>query len=102
MDDLIAKLKAAQGPSDDIDVAISKLFGVGLYTYSLEDALTLVPNRCDVGKIGWDPSGNACSLQEFSDGQVHSVAVGYAVTLPLAVCIAALKAQRAIAAENAA
>jgi hypothetical protein len=117
--DLIAKLEAAPKGAGKLDVEIDLAVNPNMkqpaermdptlfvgnrfgyehspprYTTSLDAALTLVPNRCDVGNIGWDPSGNACSLQEFSNGHVHSVAVGYAVTLPLAVCIAALKARR--------
>jgi hypothetical protein len=101
MEDLIAKLEAADGPSDDLDVALSKQFGVGLYTHFLDDALLLVPERYEHDwSVTAAGSGTNGATIGPTFGGWHADFKG--ATPALALCIAALKARQAIAAENAA
>jgi hypothetical protein len=108
-DDLIAKLEAATEGSRDLDYAIAEYLGREAvrekqgtfapwkYTTCIDAALTLVPERGDLG-LTWrfilerkplhSGPGWICEVRE------HAKEGGYAVahTAPLAICIAALKA----------
>lgn len=65
------------------------------YTASIDAALTLVPESCDVRRFVDDPSGTGWTLSQFRGGVVLTRGVGVTADLPaLALCIAALKARK--------
>lgn len=68
---------------------------VPLWTRSIDAALTLVPESCDVRRFVDDPSGTGWTLSQFRGGVVLTRGVGVTADLPaLALCIAALKARK--------
>ncbi len=94
--DLIARLEAASAGSEVLDTAIKKVVGrndpaacweAKPYTTSLDAAVALVPDE-----LGWMirrlPSGACMAV-------VEMCRPAHAATVPLAVCIAALKARAA-------
>lgn len=116
MSDLIERLKKATGPDRDLDLAIGEAVGAAdhsgpayhrpfrewakHYTTSIDAALTLVPPQC-WGEISWagvlglkeNPrSYPIVTLGPGEDGQETQSA-----TIPIALCIAALKARAALA-----
>ena len=112
IEELIAALERAEGPSDDLDLAIARwcltngcIAGVdydpelwlirngGEFTFSIDAALSLVPD-------GWHATINArpdwptVELNEFPL-PCRSVKLLHARTASIALCIAALKARAA-------
>lgn len=96
MDDLIAKLEAAESGSRELDVAIWDALGgwsvnnPPSYTTSLDAALALAERVLPGWFLSLDTSGVHARLWI---GERPSFA-GLAATAPLALCIAILKATR--------
>ena len=111
LDDLIAKLEAAETPSDHLDFAIAEqvgtleepekdLLGSPPYTYSIDAALTLIPAD------GWmtyavdGPAMDNCAglwTWMLADGERDTHATSNDPCI--ALCIAALKARKAMEEE---
>ena len=96
--DLIAKLEAATEGSHEFDGLIWDTLGpvkprsIHRYTSSLDAALTLVPEGCDVDM----QTRKRYAMVADWRGRDHGVPLGSSIgvaTLPLALCIAALKAR---------
>lgn len=107
MSDLIERLEAATGPLFVLDEEIHALLPVPkliippAYTASIDAALTLVPEgwegvsldqgwRCDKG-----PGGASAYLAEKQYGDCLRTRAEHDSSMPLAICIAALKAREA-------
>lgn len=103
IEDLIARLKQATGPDLDLDHAIATVVrpsdghGVLLYTASIDAALTLVPEglywMTGFGRVREaEPLGGMAIFEPGETEVTFSEAEG--ATVPLAICIAALKARK--------
>ncbi len=81
-----------------VDPSTDKWVSTGAheFTRSIDAALTLVPECCDVRKFTDDPSGTGWTLSEFGNGTIIHRGIGVTAGLPaIALCIAALKARNA-------
>ncbi len=109
IEELIAALEAATGPSWDLDAEIwlqsdglrrsgnvpSYTVNVPYYTSSLDAALTLVPKGW-AWMTGCAPGeGFFAELQTMEDGGPYREASAVASSAPIALCIAALRARQA-------
>lgn len=98
MEELIARLEAAEGADRELDVEIWRAVGSSTelrfrpeYTASIDAALTLVPEEClwRIGHEGDDSPGHFLAVAMPLGPQVHATAI----TPALALCMAALKAR---------
>lgn len=113
MDELIARLEKATGQDRDLDARIAYAVKPALarcgtleewlqtsaskkvltYTWSIDDALTLVPDKLRWSLVG---SGKGADMATVSDSYpVGNHYFGDGPTAALALCIAALKARAA-------
>lgn len=120
-DELIKRLEAATGPDRDLDAHIARhvgfvfhtnlncwlpprgfstSFGLLHFTSSIDSALTLVPEGWTQGRLAW-PGYDHGILKGTARAEIHHEMssgggpkrIAFGASLPIALCIAALKAR---------